>query len=445
MKKDVSRRDFLRLVGSAAVITTVAACASVPTGTGTTSSPSVERRKIVVPDTGDPNLKTGLQWQWSAAMEEFTETTGIEVERRAGMGHDQYVALFVNGDSSMDVISLWAAWSAEWGAAGYLTPVDDLIAQQGYNPSEDWVPSTLKSISWDGVTYGLPQFLSVQELYYNKSYFEEVGLDPTRPPQTTDEFIEYAVKLATDNRAGTIFRLQNPDDILIYYFIFLNAAGGELYDDLYNPQINSDESKMVLQFFVDLWESGGMSDKSLGMEDNVTLTLEFCQGRSAMSFGWPFTYNFILNDERCQIEPDMWDVTLIPSVNPKKVKSGTADGSQGFGINQFSQNKEAAWEFLEFFATDEWQKRMAIETGWLPWSYSVLEDPAVQEANRPAVIFQEQSQYPINRFGAPWYTEAQDIIGLNVHRAMFGEKSIDQALDDAQVEMEKIVAKFQVA
>jgi multiple sugar transport system substrate-binding protein len=439
----------MKLIGATAAATTLASCvaATPPAATEDDASgvPSAEGVTLVVPDTGDPNLKTGLTWQWSVAMDEFTEATGIKVERRTGMAHDEYVALFVNGDTSMDVISLWAAWTAEWGAAGYLAPVDDLIAQEGYNPAEDWVPSTLRSIAWDGVTYGLPQFLSVQELYYNKTFFEEAGLDPAAPPTTTDEFIDYAVQLTTADRAGTIFRLQNPDDILIYYFIFLNAAGGNLYDDLNNPVVNSPESQMVLQFFVDLWNSGGMSDKSLGMADNVTLTLEFCQERAAMSFGWPFTYNFVLTDERCQMEPDTWDLALIPSVNPEKVRSGTVDGSQGFGISQFSQNKEAAWEFLKFFATDEWQKRMAIETGWLPWSYAVLEDPAVQEANKPAVIFQEQSQYPINRFGTPWYTEAQDVIGLNVHQAMFGEKSVDQALADAQAGMEEIVARFQTA
>lgn len=449
MNRGVNRRDFVKLMGATAAVTALAACvpATPPATTEEAASgaPALEGVKLVVPDTGDPNLKTDLTWQWSVAMEEFADATGIEVERRSGMAHDEYVALFANGDSSMDVISLWAAWTAEWGAAGYLAPVDDLIAQEGYTPSEDRVPSTLESISWDGVTYGLPQFLSVQELYYNKTYFAEVGLDPEHPPATTDEFIEYAVQLTTDNRAGTIFRLQNPDDILIYYFIFLNAAGGGLYDDLNNPLVNSPESRMVLQFFVDLWNSGGMSDKSLGMEDNVTLTLEFCQERVAMSFGWPFTYNFVLNDERCQIDPDVWDLALIPSMNPEKVKSGTVDGSQGFGISQFSQNKEAAWELLKFFATDEWQKRMAIESGWLPWSYAVLDDPAVQEANKPAVVFQEQSQYPIDRFGTPWYTEAQDVIGLNVHQAMFGEISVDQALEDAQARMEEIVARFQTA
>jgi multiple sugar transport system substrate-binding protein len=438
----------MKLVGTVAAAATLASCVAPapPTATGdeAADAPATEGVTLVVPDTGDPNLKTGLTWQWSVAMEEFTDATGIAVERRSGMAHDEYVALFVNGDPSMDVISLWAAWTAEWGAAGYLAPVDDLIAQEGYNP-EDWVPSTLQSIAWDGVTYGLPQFLSVQELYYNKTFFEEAGLDPNAPPATTDEFIDFAVRLTTDDRDGTIFRLQNPDDILIYYFIFLNAAGGNLYDDLNNPTVNSPESQMVLQFFVDLWNSGGMSDKSLGMADNVTLTLEFCQERAAMNFGWPFTYNFVLSDERCQIAPDTWDLTLIPSANPEKVRSGTVDGSQGFGISQFSQNKEAAWEFLKFFATDEWQKRMAIESGWLPWSYAVLEDPAVQEANRPAVIFQEQSQYPINRFGTPWYTEAQDVIGLNVHQAMFGEKSVEQALADAQAGMEEIVARFQTS
>jgi multiple sugar transport system substrate-binding protein len=161
-----------------------------------------------------------------------------------------------------------------------------------------------------------------------------------------------------------------------------------------------------------------------------------------MLFSWCIAWPMFRTDQRVQLKPEEWDIALVPSMNPGKVKSGTVDGSEGFGISAFSKQREAAGEYLKFWQSDQKQKEILIEAGWLPWSLKVLDDPQVQ-TNGAARVFREQSKYPMSRFGAPWYTEVQDILGRNVMRAVQGQQTVDQALDDTAAKAKEIITKHQ--
>lgn len=56
----------------------------------------------------------------------------------------------------------------------------------------------------NGATYWLPFNVSVPVLYYNKEAFEEAGLPG--PPQTWDQFFEYAEKLTVKDNKGVVTR-----------------------------------------------------------------------------------------------------------------------------------------------------------------------------------------------------------------------------------------------
>src|SRR5690606_6574030 len=116
----------------------------------------------------------------------------------------------------------------------------------------------------------------------------------------------------------------------------------------------------ALNFIVDLQKSGGLSPKSSSIVNFTDLQLEFGQKRTAMMFSWCIAWPMLRSDERVQLQPEEWDVALVPSVNPARVKSGTVDGSEGFGISTFSQKREAAGEYLKFWQSDQKQKEILL-------------------------------------------------------------------------------------
>jgi multiple sugar transport system substrate-binding protein len=77
------------------------------------------------------------------------------------------------------------------------------------------------------------------------------------------------------------------------------------------------------------------------------------------------------------------------------------------------------------------QKRQALDTGWLPARLSVLADAEVQAAMPHAAVVLEQARYPYSSFLTPDYDAVTQPIGEEIQRALAGEKTAAQALQDA--------------
>ena len=60
---------------------------------------------------------------------------------------------------------------------------------------KDIIPALLINNTFSGKLYSFPFNKSVQVLYYNKTMFKKVGLDPEKPPRTFKELREYCQKI----------------------------------------------------------------------------------------------------------------------------------------------------------------------------------------------------------------------------------------------------------
>ena len=78
-------------------------------------------------------------------------------------------------------------------------------------------------------------------MFYNKTLFEEAGLDPEAPPRTWEEFVDAAAQLTGQNRYGYAADFGNIDGAYQNFLRTLLLNGGEMYDDQQNPVFNSQE------------------------------------------------------------------------------------------------------------------------------------------------------------------------------------------------------------
>lgn len=90
--------------------------------------------------------------------------------------------------------------------SGVIVPVQDLIDK---DPTFDvglFLPQVLNYYRVGGKLYSMPWNTSTPLLYYNKTMFKEVGLDPNNPPTTFSELIEACRKLVKKDDKGNIVR-----------------------------------------------------------------------------------------------------------------------------------------------------------------------------------------------------------------------------------------------
>jgi multiple sugar transport system substrate-binding protein len=420
----MSRRRFLGVAGLAAGGIMANACATLEGGGGSGKGGQIS----IIDDTTNPIIEKEI-------IPKFEKKTGIKVANYQQVNinelHDKLATMLSSSDDSFDVMVTWAAWSAEFGAAGWLQKLDE-----GDVP-DDLVPGALDAVSWDGVVYGLPKFASVQTMFYNKTLFEEAGLDPEAPPRTWEDFVDAAARLTDQKRYGYAADFGNIDGAYQNFLRTLLLNGGEMYDDQQNPVFNSQEGVGALDRLVGLLREREVMDPStMQISHSDDLSTLFIEGDTGIVFNWPFQYATATDPAKSTLTAETLGNAILPGI---AVPSATIDGSEGFAISSYSKNKEPALEWLRFVASPEVQRRIVVDEGWLPVSKSLLDDEEVVQALPVVETYKEQSKYKALRYGAPWYSDVTTHLSTEITDAMLGRKSPQEALDAAASQAKKTI------
>jgi multiple sugar transport system substrate-binding protein len=374
----------------------------------------------------------------------FEEETGIKVDFIELGGealHSKVATLFAARSPEVDLVWSYAGWAAEFGSAGYLEDITDWIEpdlRADLNPA-------MNAVSYMGRIYGLPRFLSIRLLVYNKRILGQVGLDPNAPPTTWDEYVEIAKKCTRDTTGdgkidqwGVLNQYGRPDSCFLTFQEIFVLTGGSMFDHNHNPVFGGKEGLLALKKLVELHELGVVDPASFGIASGNDQRAHFAQGNSAMEFGWVADYAYANDPNVSKFAGDV-GISILPGL---VLESGSMDGSEGYVISKFSHNKEAAYEFLKFMTRPEIQEDMCLRTGWMPVRESVFSSPQLRAANPLVDYIAEQMQYRVYRFAAPYAEEVIDMFGGEILKAVKLVKSPEDAIADSVRKAAEIVERY---
>jgi multiple sugar transport system substrate-binding protein len=134
--------------------------------------------------------------------EAFAQASGLAVEMQLVPGdeadfYDKTDIAIMAGDST-DCIRLTNPINiARYADAGFLMPLDELLAKIGYDP-EPVFGKYLKR--YDGRLLYLPYEQSIHAVYYNKKIFDAAGVAYPEAPWTWDDYVAIAKKLTDRDR-----------------------------------------------------------------------------------------------------------------------------------------------------------------------------------------------------------------------------------------------------
>ncbi len=353
----------------------------------------------------------------------------IEVELNvtpleAGRWHDQYVTWFMAEDSTVDILGVGVYWTAEFGEAGWLLPLEDRIDDELLDSLNQ---SYLESHSYKGELLGLgPWWGGIGGLYYRKDLLNEYGFEP---PETYDELVEIAETILKDRPelTGWTWPAMNDQVLVNRWSEFLRGFGGEYFNEDGSCALNSDDGVEALKFMNNLIDEG-ISPRQVTNWKEEDSQVRFINGDAIFHTGRQDLFLTLDDPEKSEVV-DKWGFVPNPS-QPDGSSTGFYEG-WAFGINRYTDVPEAATKVLEVMFSLPVQKTFALSQGPIQAHTEVYEDPEVLENNPKLDQVSEVAKTAQPPLKSPNYSQIVDVVREEIHASLSGMKSSKRALDDA--------------
>jgi multiple sugar transport system substrate-binding protein len=415
---DISRISWRVIALFTAVILAISACgtnegagsspaasdagggASAPAGSAPASAATDLSGELTVWAMGNEGTKLGVM------ADKFMEANPGVTVNVTPVDWGQAVAKLqtaIGGGETPDVSQMGTDMMGQFVETGALEPVGDAIDPSVFFDSA-WQTNVV-----DGQAYGVPWYVETRVLYYRTDIAEKAGI--TAPPATWDDLKAMAKAMQSQGGAewGIALGTKNSQE----YLPFVWSNGGDvLAADGTTFALDSPEAVEALTYYDSYFEEG-LTPKSV--PEGFDVTPAFVAGTHPMFFSGPWHVGLITDAGGADIE-GKW--TLVPM--PKKVTGTSFVGGSNLVVFKDSQNKDAAWAFVQFMTDPANQVAWYDEATVLPAVQSAWDDPALADDENVAV-FGQQLQDTKAPPPIPTWNEVATAINDNLEKVTTGD------------------------
>jgi multiple sugar transport system substrate-binding protein len=403
----------------------------------------VVKETVVVPPTPEPKGASTVTF-WHTYSENSPEVAAlaglistfeashpdIKVESVSVAYNDFRSKLFTSiaGGEAPDLARVDIIWTPELAQMGALASLDDSMPEFK-DISTAVFPGPLSTNFWAGHYYGLPMDTNTKVWVYNKDLYTQAGI--THAPTSMDEVASQC----------TQFKAKFPDK---YYFAtdgmfawvtlpWVWSFGGSVTDPAITKAtgyLNGPDTVAAYQFLLKMYKDGCMSPVVLG--NGIDPFTGYAQDMYASMDNGPWTYGIVNG----QFPDKVISSAAFPAGN-----GGSIDvvGGENVVLFKQSKNKAAAWEFLRFILSDEYQLKMA-ETGQIPVKLSLVESDTLQK-HAYLGTFLEQLRTSQARTAHPQWQKMDEALIEAGQKMLRGEMAPQAALDEAAAKIDLLLAQ----
>ena len=200
---------------------------------------------------------------------------------------------------------------------------------------------------------------------------------------------------------------------------------------------NSPSNVQALQYLVDLQGKYAVMPKGI-IKWNDTPT-DFTSGKTAMVIYTTGGLTNILKNAKFNV-----GVGFIPA-GAKGYGAPTGGGNLYIMKTAPTANQAAAWRWVEYLTSPAIQADWTVASGYIAtrqeaWTTDALK--TLTTAHPQYLVARDQLQYAQKELTAHQGADVQQIMGLAIQAALTGQKTPQQALDDAQKAADKLLSAY---
>jgi multiple sugar transport system substrate-binding protein len=378
-------------------------------------------------------MATDKPWLQETA-DRFRQDTGITVDLTLVDWNDistKFIASAAGSSGGYDVVESDGNKIA-WAEAGYIDDITDRIKDRN-----DLVRPDL--FTANGKTYGMPWFVDALFFFWNKEYLSKAGI--TSPPRTWDDFV--AAAQAVQSKAGVkypiTFQWKQIEGEFDLWLTFLFGFGGQLFDsDLKSPRFNDQPGVDALQFMSDLNQKHKVVDPNSFASRPLEVTQNLAAGNTAFGILWGGLSGTLTDPKSSKVVGQI-ESSLIPVMGSNP--STTVDGSETVSLVAKSQNKDAAWQWIDYLTNKKTTTDVLLNYQTLPPWKSLYTDADLNKKVPWMKAFGSQLEHDYVRPTKPWYDEFSKTMQVATISVLTGQQSAKQALDDAAAKTTDLIQK----
>jgi ABC-type glycerol-3-phosphate transport system substrate-binding protein len=400
-----------------------------------------------IPEPAEPVTVTWMTWYntdtpfWRGTIEAFQEVhPNITIEIQSVPNEemfDKLLAQIAAGNTpDTAIVSDWMTGALAQNDG--LLALDDYIAKSTTIEIDDYVDAFLQPSQVEGIQYGLPFAAETTMLFYRTDRFEEVGLDPNQPPETWEEFREYAEKLTDTANAKYGVAVFAPESAYYFYPWLWQAGADQLNPDDPNDVIwDSPEGQKAANFYAELAQFAPPDLLNASSWDG---RVPFANGDVGMYIAGTWFAGTLLTEF-----PDatgLWAAAPLP----QDQRCATTIAGDHLVVFKASKNPEAAYKWVEWLSAP--QNMIGYNLGnpsepgtLLPPKTSLLDEPSLYE-NRPYLQASKDSMECayVPTADQPNFFMAEEILTEYLGQAFYGEITGAEAVQQAAEEAEAVLA-----
>lgn len=296
-------------------------------------------------------------------IDEFNQSQSEVFVRALPIGYYQAMEKILTstaGGSPPDICSLDSSLMQQLAPQGVLSPIEDFLAEEPALRQENYYPHCWNNSVLDGHVWGVPTSADVYILLWNKNLFRKAGLDPERPPRTTQELQEFSAKLTKIEDNGQITQMGFlpwvPWDLT---HLWCAVFGAKTYNPATDRFVLAEDPGFV---------NGIEFQRSFVQEPGAAAQLPWAvEGERAQGFfkglgEYQSTNNPFYTGRVAMITEGEWQVTFVPKYAPgldwgvAPLPEAPGVGPVGYSpvtmvdcIPATSKHKDAAKKFLRWF------------------------------------------------------------------------------------------------
>ena len=417
------KRILVLIVAGLLSLTLLAGCGetAITEGDPTPEGEPAPQTKAPVPSVAEPViLKFAAQADstpatqavidaFNASQDDY-QVEWVVMTNDSGQMHDQLLTS-LRDSAEYDIVSLDVVWAGEFAAAGYIEPLDMMMADAGLKKT-DYNNGSMASGAYEGKQYVLPFFPDLGLLYIRTDIVSEEDVAKlVSGNYTYDDLFDMAGKYKGEGgtETGFVFQAKQYEGLVCNLAEFTGA-----FTDL-------SAGLETMKKFVD---SNVVPVDILNYTEGETHT-SFIQGKSVFARNWPYQYGMIKGEDST-ISVDQVTVAPLPK--------GDTVGGWLLAINKQSANKDGAFAFINFLAGQQGQKIMSTQGGYIPGFNALLEDAEIAAANEMLTMqgFIAAVSNTVPRPVSAEYSKISDAIQLSGHKYLSGDQDIATTVAEIQ-------------